>query len=518
MSSKTLFNGVVFGLVMVPLLLMSWKIQQGYFTPQQLLPQDAYQVQYEFLLDSLQEEDDLFVRTFLPDNNAHQQMGGLQVGAANFTTEYQALPAGQQIEWHTDEVRDSSYRLTCRFEYKGQALAYQIPAGAPIAQQLPAAVALWLEPSEYIQSDDQRIVDKSNELLVGTPDIKAALTQFYDYAHALEPIQTSTLTDAVTALENAAASCNGKSRLFVALCRAADIPARVVGGIILQDAQKRTSHLWAEAYVNGNWVPFDPLNGHFAFLPQHYMELYKGDHFLISRTANIAFDYQYTIEKQSYLPATIKSAYTLWALPLQGGLPMSLLKMILLLPICAVVVALFKNVVGIKTFGVFLPAIVGMAMADMGFLYGVAIYCALIAIVGVLHYPLERWGLLYTPRMVALLIAMVGTLLVFTYAGVVTNNAVLGTMAFFPIIVLTIAAERFARTIVEDGYWDAVQLQLQTLVVTFFCYLVFTADFLTGFFLTFPETYAILTGVVLLLGQWIGLRVTEYHRFHWVQS
>ena len=148
-----------------------------------------------------------------------------------------------------------------------------------------------------------------------------------------------------------------------------------------------------------------------------------------------------------------------------------LLKLILLLPICVLIVALLKNVVGLKTFGVFLPAIIAMAMADVGFVNGAIIYCSLIAVVGLVHYPLERWGLLYTPRLVALLIAMVGTLLLITYIGVDSSYGMLGAVIFFPIIVLTIAAERFARTIVEDGYQEAVQLQFQTLLVTFFCYL-----------------------------------------------
>ena len=40
------------------------------------------------------------------------------------------------------------------------------------------------------------------------------------------------LTDARSAFEEQEASCNGKSRLFVALCRAHMIPARMVGGIM----------------------------------------------------------------------------------------------------------------------------------------------------------------------------------------------------------------------------------------------------------------------------------------------
>ncbi|MEM6769853.1 MAG: 7TM domain-containing protein [Bacteroidota bacterium] len=515
---KSRFHVVVFGLMLVPMLLIGWKIKQGYFSAQQLLPQTAYQVQYDFYLDSLQGKDALFVKTYVPSSDAHQEISEVRMGGGDFSVAHQLSPMGKQVVWESSALPDSAYHLSYTFTYRGEATAYTLDSGLVIGEALPTSASQWLEGSPYIQAADERILAKQEELQGGSYSLPHTLQQFFAYTASLRPLQTSELTDAVTALEQGAASCNGKSRLFVALCQAAGIPARVVGGIILQDVEKRTSHLWAEAYVAGNWVPFDPLNGHFAFLPENYLRLYRGDDFLIRRSASMGFDYQYTIKSQQYVPITQQADLTLWALPVQGEIPLSLLKLVLLLPICVLVVALFKNVVGIKTFGVFLPAIIAMAMADVGFVTGALIYCSLIAIVGLLHYPLEKWGLLYTPRLVALLVAMVGTLLGLTYLGVSTQNGILGAMVFFPIIVLTIAAERFARTIVEDGYREAIQLQGQTLVVTFCCYLVYTADFLPGFFLTFPETYLLILGLVLLLGRWIGLRVTEYRRFNWVVS
>ena len=65
----------------------------------------------------------------------------------------------------------------------------------------------------------------------------------------------------------------------------------------------------------------------------------------------------------------------------------------------------------------------------------------------------------------------------------------------------------------EEGFLDALKLQAQTLLLTIICYLVFAPEFLVGYFLTFPETYAMIAGLLLLLGRWIGLRMTEYIRF-----
>jgi transglutaminase-like putative cysteine protease len=56
----------------------------------------------------------------------------------------------------------------------------------------------------------------------------------------------------VTAAKLGEASCNGKSRLFIALARRAGIPSRLVGGVILSTGVKRTSHQWVEAYVSGH--------------------------------------------------------------------------------------------------------------------------------------------------------------------------------------------------------------------------------------------------------------------------
>jgi transglutaminase-like putative cysteine protease len=47
--------------------------------------------------------------------------------------------------------------------------------------------------------------------------------------------------------------------LFVALARAAGLPARPVAGLLLRDG-RFYYHAWAEVYL-GDWVPVDPMLG-----------------------------------------------------------------------------------------------------------------------------------------------------------------------------------------------------------------------------------------------------------------
>ena len=56
--------------------------------------------------------------------------------------------------------------------------------------------------------------------------------------------------------------CTEYSDLMVAMCRAKDIPARVVDGYITNYGNDTPKHNWVEVYFkNFGWVPFDPLLG-----------------------------------------------------------------------------------------------------------------------------------------------------------------------------------------------------------------------------------------------------------------
>lgn len=56
--------------------------------------------------------------------------------------------------------------------------------------------------------------------------------------------------------------------------------------------------------------------------------------------------------------------------------------------------AIFKNVIGVQTFGVFLPALIGFAFIEMGILAGIIFFTGVIILISILGVPLGRWQLL----------------------------------------------------------------------------------------------------------------------------
>src|SRR5262249_32301169 len=92
---------------------------------------------------------------------------------------------------------------------------------------------------------------------------------------------------------------SGKARLLAALLRSVGVPARVVGGLKLEDAtKKRATIAWVEAYF-GAWVPLDPGGGYFGWLPNQYLALYRGDLPLIVHTSGLPLDYDFLVHRTS---------------------------------------------------------------------------------------------------------------------------------------------------------------------------------------------------------------------------
>lgn len=127
-----------------------------------------------------------------------------------------------------------------------------------------------LKPSEFWQVEDPRIIDLANELKTPAEIYKyVSETLTYDYERVRPNVSR---LGAVSALENPTqAICMEYTDLFVALARAAGIPAREVNGYAYSenpDIQPLSLvadvlHAWPEYYDYqiGAWIPIDPTWG-----------------------------------------------------------------------------------------------------------------------------------------------------------------------------------------------------------------------------------------------------------------
>jgi hypothetical protein len=512
---------LVFILILLPALAILYKVFILDYSFSSILPTAVYDVQINLDLEAY--GDAVTLSTFLPEGNDRQFLVDETSNSGVFELALTRETSGRKAQWSHPSLQ-GRHRITWRGKVRCDAVSYIIDSTLYIRDNYPPFVRNELEPTVSIQSSHPLITQKNEELTAGEYGLDLVLRRFHEFVCELEPTAFSGTTDALTALRLGEASCNGKSRLFVALCRNKGIPARLVGGVILETGAKRTSHQWAEVYIDGIWIPMDGLNNHYASIPSNYMRLYTGDEALFTHTSNVGFDYLFTIRKglesnpelASELKGDFLNSYLMWQAFERVGISLALLKTILLLPLGAMIVALARNVIGLKTYGVFLPALIAVAISGTGLIWGLLAFTVVIIIVSLVHFPLERLGLLYTPKLVIMLVSVVVAFIVLSIAGISFGYTEIAYVAMFPVVVITITAERFARLIVEDGLGKALNTTLQTLVVVVMCYYTITSRTMEAVFLAFPELFLVIIACMIVLGRWIGLRVIEYKRFRWL--
>ncbi len=478
--------------------------------------EERYEVTYRYFYKT--NEGKTVVKAFLPKNNKRQRISAVTSEVSN-GIKFKKTPVGTNIKGVWTSTQKNHYeQVDFRFTFEGKSKQYKLPEDFSSST---IELQSFLAPSKYIQSQDPAIEKIAKTLKASAKNDQETVKAIFDFVYSIPSAPIITLTDAVTVLEQNRASCNGKSRLLVALARNLGYPARIKGGIILEEANKRTSHAWGEISINDQWIPFDGLNGHFASLPPNYLEIYEGDEFLVTHTLGIHFDYTYEIHKQNNIPFLNIgasefqeiSAVSLWGLIEKRVISMQALTLLLMLPIGGLLVAFLRNVVGLKTFGVFLPVLIAFSLIETGFVTGMLLFVFLILFVGIVSKPFTKLGLLHTPKLVISLTLMVLVMVVGSYIGTMANLPWLTTLTFFPTIILTVSAERFSTLIIEDGFQKASATLLQTLIAVSFCYFMLSSQWLPSIIIVFPELLLILVALAMMMGRYIGLRWTELIRF-----
>lgn len=511
------FGSTIAFLTLFPAALIAYRVWARGYALEELLPVTRYRVQvlmsYEGFGSAVE------VSTYLPRADARQDVAEEQNESAPLTLRLREQNGNRLAVWHAERVsgpREISYSYSVHAEH----VRYELPDDLRLGGASAAAPGL-LASTPTIQVDDPQIGETLERIRPPGAGATGTLRAIYDLTLALRGAEFKGTTDALTALRLGEASCNGKSRLFAALARRAGLPARLVGGLILAQGQKRVSHQWVEVLLNGHWVPFCPTNGYFAEIPASYLRLYEGDEVLFRHSPNIRFRYLFKIRRQlETSPAAAARASEslfhtadVWAVFRRLGIPLNLLKIILMLPVGALVVVVMRNVVGLETYGVFLPALIAAAARSTGIGWGLAGFALILLLANLVRMGIERLRILHTPKLAVILTAVVLLLLATSIVGVRYGFTEIAHVSLFPIAILTLTTERFATAVVEQGSREAFKTLGATMLVVWLCYRVMDSPALQGIVLAFPESLLVVVAADLWVGRWMGIRLLEYVRF-----
>ncbi len=337
--------------------------------------------------------------------------------------------------------------------------------------------------------------------------------------HEIEDAEQAS-EDALIVLANREGSERGKAGLLVTLLRAAGIPARPVTGLWLQRGTPVTEASWAEAWVGDQWVPLSPSLNFFGRLPEELLVLHAGSFEGVTAVGAEAISYRYHALRERLSPEELAAlmmppnpllqALSLYRLPVATQ---AALRALLLLPLGALFMAMFRNLVGLPTYGTFLPVLIAFALRDFPLALGLGLVTGVIG-VGVLgRLVLERLRLLMVPRLSILMCMVVLAVTALALLGGTTENRNLFAGVLFPIVILTMLVERFSIVLAEEGTREALVRGLYSLVVVAAIYPVFQSRTAEHLMFGFPELVIAVMGWLVLIGAYTGYRVTDLVRF-----
>ncbi|MCA9370648.1 MAG: hypothetical protein KC680_01660 [Candidatus Peregrinibacteria bacterium] len=197
---------------------------------------------------------------------------------------------------------------------------------------------------------------------------------------------------------------------------------------------------------------------------------------------------------------------------LTHGVSSQTVTLLLMLPLIATILAFFKQVIGITTFGLYTPSIVSLSFLALGWKIGL-LFLLFILITGyATRQIMKRWRLLYIPKVAIILTVVSLTVLLLLGIGAFMGITLSGDTIFVLLIMSTLT-ESFLTVKAEEGWKNAVIGVGETVLAALVCVFIVQLAFLQSLILAYPELILITIVMNIFLGKWTGLRLVEYFRF-----
>lgn len=458
------------------------------------------------------------IRAWLPSPERVQRIFGEQFETGDLRFSIREETSGRQAIWsgRLSDVKRVSYT------FRVQVFPTKIEIPPDANKQLPPKDLL----KEYTKREpglpvhDEAVMALLTHLDLGSSDDLAARARtIYSFVVHEVSLSTSSADDALIALANRRGNRHGKERLLCTLLRAAMVPARMVQGLELLsgDALPRR---WVEIWIGGHWIPASAGDDFFGRMPPDRLLLGRGDAPLVEATGVDAVAHSFRAIPERLTPQELAALMvppnpTLEAVSLYRlSVPMqAAVRVLLLLPLGALITAFLRNIVGLPSYGTFMPLLLALALRGTGLSVGLLLLGSVLMIGIVVRVLLERLRLLLVPRLSLILCVVVLSVTSIGLVGLRLEDRNFYAGILFPIVILTMLIERFSLTAAETNIGEAVRRSLYSTVIALAIYPVLRSSVAEHLMFGFPELVIVVMGLLVMMGGYTGYRISELYRF-----
>ena len=280
----------------------------------------------------------------------------------------------------------------------------------------------------------------------------------------------------------------------------------MIRGIVLENQLRKVDPLpLLEVHDGDRWLYFNPTTGKQG-LPDHFLIWWRGNDPLVTVEGGSNVQVNFAVQKnfidavliaeqRAELEDSALVEFSLFSLPIQTQAVYSVLLMI---PIGAFVMVVLRNLVGIDSFGTFMPVLIALAFRETQLLWGVLLFTLLVTL-----------GLSIRFLLIVVMLLMVVISIVAHKLGMETGLSV----ALFPMVIIAMTIERMSVVWEERGAGEAIRAAAGSLIVASIAYLSMGIEWVQHMVFTFPELLLVVLAAVILMGRYTGYRLTELTRF-----
>ena len=433
-------------------------------------------------------------------------------------------PERKQVLWsRRGGQTDGRFVAHCEYDILVEAPRQATSLSRPSNLYDEPAPGAYLDPEKSSSAENERLSSLAAQLSEGREnkaDIAQALYRYVAFQIKNEPTIEGPPVRAADCLKDERGDCAAKSRLLVALLRYRGIPARTVTGLTLTKGHEQRAHYWVEAWVNDHWMSICPFWQHFGKVPSTYVIFGFGD-FPVVRGRHVKdLEYAFLVEHRPGDDDTAAAATTplhrfFAAISLYMVAPpdQRLIEFLLLLPVAALIICVYRNLIGLNSFGTFAAALIGLSFREIHSLPGFFVFTTIVLIGWLMRRVLDHYHLLQVPRVSLMLSLIVIVLILAIVAANMNDMPATRYISLFPIIILTGMVERFWTLETEDGTSSSFRTLLTTMLIAATIALVCGVPLVVGQLFRYPETLGLIMAAQLLIGRYTGYRLMELFRF-----
>lgn len=310
-------------------------------------------------------------------------------------------------------------------------------------------------------------------------------------------------------------------REIVEILKGVRIPSRILWGLNITDAANRAMLEPLLQVHNGDkWLTFHPVTGTQG-LPRNFLAWKVGDAKLFELEGGKKPQLEFSITKtyEELIDIARKGAkqmdsifadFSLLSLPVQNQ---NVYRLLLMVPLGALLVVFMRTFVGLKTFGTFMPVLIALSFRETQLFWGIFLFVIIISLGLMLRFYLERLMLLLVPRLASILVIVVILMLLISLISTKLGVERVLSITLFPMVILAMTIERMSITWEENGAQEAILQGLGSLAVACLGYMVMTNETLMYLMFVFPELLLVVLAFCLLMGRYTGYRLSELRRF-----